>query len=83
MDTDDSHGEAIAVVLNIGNRHATKQMFIGEKKRGRRFTDLLEFAWGEVEIDEQGWGNFPLGPRSVSVWLDSQAVGRAEVERLV
>lgn len=82
LDRDGSHGEALAVVLNIGTRYAKKRMFVGEKKKGRRFTDLLEFAWGEVEIDERGWGEFPVGPRSVSVWLDGQAVGRAEVDRL-
>lgn len=82
LDTDGSRGEAMAVVLNIGTRYVKKRMFVGEKKRGRRFTDLLEFAWGEVVIDEEGWGEFPVGPRSVSVWLDSQAVGRVEVEKL-
>lgn len=82
LETNGSHGESMAVVLNIGTRYAMKRMFVGEKKGGRRFTDLFEFAWGEVEIDEQGWGDFPVGPRSVGVWLDREAVGRTEVEKL-
>lgn len=73
-----SHNEGLAVMLNIGTRYRHKRMFVGESKRGKIFTDFLEFAWGEVVIDEKGWGKFPVGPRTVGVWLDVEAVGRRE-----
>lgn len=82
IDGSGTKSESMAVVLNIATRHAKKRMYVGERKRGGRFTDILEFAWGEIEIDDQGWGDFPVGPRSVGVWLDSRAAGRAEVDRL-
>jgi len=77
-----SKQEGLAVVLNIGTRHTSKRMFVGEGRRGQRFTDLLEFAWGEVVIDRDGWGEFPVGPRTLGVWLDSQAVGRENIDEL-
>ena len=79
---DKGKGEGLAVVLNIGSRHAMKRMFVGEGRRGQRWTDLLDFAWGEVVIDGAGWGDFPVGPRSLSVWLDGQAVGREKCDEL-
>lgn len=77
-----SKREGLAVIVNIGTGYAVKKMFVGTERRGQRFTDLLGFAWGEVEVDEEGWGVFPVGPRSVCVWLNSQAVGREKVEGL-
>lgn len=77
-----SKGEGLAVVLNVGTRYATKRMFVGTERRGQTFTDLLDFAWGEVVVDREGWGVFPVGPRSVSVWLNREAAGREKVEEL-
>lgn len=76
-----SRGERMAVVLNIGPTSARKRMSVGVRDRGRIFTDLLELAREEVKIDGQGWGEFPVGLRSVGVWLDSRAIGRSEVEK--
>lgn len=78
----ESKREGLAVVLNIGSRHAMKRMFLGETRRGQRLMDLLEFAWGEVVIDGEGWGEFPVGPRTMSVWLNIQAAGREKIDEL-
>ena len=72
----------MAVVLNIATRHASKRMCVGKGNAGRKFVDLLGFAWGEVEIDRHGWGVFPVGPRSVGVWLDKQSFDLAEIDQL-
>lgn len=57
--------------MNVGRHHA-----------GETWTDILRWAWGGVVIDEQGWGVFPVGPRSVSVWVWERAEGRARVDAL-
>lgn len=82
VDGGQSKLEGLAVVLNIGDRYAKKEMFVGKERRGQKWTDLLDFAWGEVDINEDGYGIFPVGPRSVSVWLNCQAVRREQVDEL-
>ena len=81
-DCTSSKGEGLAVVLNIGTRYQYKRMFLGKKLRGRVFSDLLEFAWGEVRVDEDGWGDFPVGSRSVGVWVATDAIGREDFAKL-
>lgn len=82
VDGGQSKLEGLAVVLNIGDRYAKKEIFVGKERRGQKWTDLLDFAWGEVDINEDGYGIFPVGPRSVSVWLNCQAVRREQVDEL-
>ncbi len=58
--------------MNVGTQHA-----------GEHWTDLLGWAWGNVSIDREGWGLFPVGPRSVGIWVSEQAEGRAMVDACV
>jgi alpha-amylase len=60
-----------------------KRMNVGKQHAGEIWTDVLKRCWGEVVIDEEGWGDFGVGPRSVSVWVDKRAVGRQKVDGLV
>lgn len=57
--------------MNVGRHHA-----------GKRWTDILRWAWGTVVIDGDGWGSFPVGPRSVGVWVWEGAEGRRRVDGL-
>lgn len=82
LDCDSSQGEGLAVILNISTHYRHKRMFLGKAKRGKRLTDLLGFAWGEVQIDDEGWGEFPVGPRSVGVWLAADAMGRESLAEI-
>lgn len=66
--------------MNIGWEWRAEIMCVGAKHRGERWTDLLRMTWGVVEIDERGYGTFPVGPRAVSVWVDEKAQGRELVE---
>ena len=60
-----------------------KRMNVGKQHAGEIWTDVLKWCWGEVVIDEEGRGDFGVGPRSVSVWVDKRAVGRQKVDGLI
>lgn len=61
------NGQPIAVI--ISNDQATsKSMFVGPEWAGRDFSDYLGNSSQIVTIDDQGWGEFPVEEKSVSVW---------------
>lgn len=63
----DDDGQPIAVL--ISNDQATsKSMFVGPEWAGREFSDYLGNSSQIVTIDDQGWGEFPVEEKSVSVW---------------
>jgi alpha-amylase len=58
-------------------------MCAGKQHAGELWADVLGQAWGEVMIDDSGYGVFPVGPRGVSVWVHKEAEGRKMVESFV
>ncbi|KAH6637162.1 glycoside hydrolase superfamily [Chaetomium tenue] len=78
-----SGGHGLAVVMTNAWEYATKSMFVGRHHAGEAWTDLLRWCPGQVVIRDDGWGDFPVGHRSVAVWVNTQADGRAEVDTLV
>ena len=46
-----------------------KRMFIGEEFAGEIFIDSLSNCENEVVIDNEGYGNFNVKSKSVSVWI--------------
>jgi alpha-amylase len=78
-----SGGHGLAVVMTNSWEHATKSMFVGRHHAGETWTDLLKWCPGQVVIRDDGWGDFPVGHRSVAVWVNAQADGREEVDTLV
>lgn len=57
-------------------------MFVGQKHARERWKDILGWEDREVVIDAGGFGNFPVGHRSVGVWTDERAPGFDMVSRL-
>ena len=45
-----------------------KSMEIGSDWAGQTFYDILGNCSDTVTIDEDGWGDFPVSEKSVSVW---------------
>ena len=43
-------------------------MFVGQEWANQTFVDLLENNQGQITIDEEGYGQFPVSAASVSVW---------------
>ncbi|KAF7904752.1 hypothetical protein EAF00_002086 [Botryotinia globosa] len=64
-----------AVVLSNAGP-GEKRMFVGEMHAGEKWTDVLGWEQGEVEIGEDGWGVFKCPGTSVSVWVNAEAEGR-------
>jgi len=66
---DDEHpGSGIAVLLsNTAERE--KNMEVGKQFSGRFFVDKLGHVQEQVQINEEGWGNFKVSGGSVSVWV--------------
>lgn len=57
----------LAVVISNANANH-KRMFVGQEWAGREFSDYLGNLAATVTISEDGWGEFPVAERSVSVW---------------
>ena len=73
----------MAVILNNGWCFAKKAMYVGRQCAGQQWTDIMDWAWGEVIIDENGIGVFPVGHRSMGVWVNGKAEGRTKLNRLI
>jgi alpha-amylase len=78
-----SGGHGLAVVMTNAWEYASKAMFVGRHHAGEVWTDLLKWCPGQVVIDADGWGLFPVGHRSVAVWVNSRATGRDVVDSFV
>jgi alpha-amylase len=64
---DDQHS-GCAVVISNGN-NGNKTMEIGKRYAGKIFIDMLGKNPAEVQINEDGWGEFFANGGSVSVWI--------------
>ena len=60
-------GQPIAVLIS-NDQAASKSMLVGTEWAGREFSDYLGNSSQIVTIDDQGWGEFPVEEKSVSVW---------------
>lgn len=60
-------GQPIAVLIS-NDQAASKSMLVGSEWAGREFSDYLGNSSQIVTIDDQGWGEFPVEEKSVSVW---------------
>ena len=65
---DEQHSGCAVVISNsdAGN----KNMEIGKRYAGKKFIDKLEKRNEEVQINEDGWGNFFAAAGSVSLWIE-------------
>ena len=60
-------GQPIAVLIN-NDQATSKSRLVGTEWAGREFSDYLGNSSQIVTIDDQGWGEFPVEEKSVSVW---------------
>lgn len=56
---------AVTISNDVAN---SKTMEIGSDWAGQTFHDILGNCSDTVTIDEEGWGDFPVSEKSVSVW---------------
>lgn len=63
------NGQPIAVILT-NDQANSKRMYVGENWAGKEFKDYLGNNPSTVIIEEDGWANFPVVEKSVSVWSE-------------
>lgn len=67
------HGETkikrsgCAVVIS-NKEESSKKMFVGEARSGEEWVDFTNTRKEHVKIGEDGYGDFPVNAKSVSVW---------------
>lgn len=61
------NGQPIAVILT-NDQANSKRMYVGENWAGKEFKDYLGNNSSAVIIEEDGWADFPVAEKSVSVW---------------
>jgi alpha-amylase len=66
---DEMEKSGCAVLLSNGDK-GFKKMEIGTKHAGKVFIDCLGKFQGEVQIDQDGFGEFHCMPGTVSVWTE-------------
>ena len=66
--TKDNKKSGIAVVIsNAGD--GEKRMYVGKQHAGEDFIDVLDNCGDIVVIDNDGFGNFKVKGKSVSIWI--------------
>lgn len=63
------NGQPIAVILT-NDQANSKRMYVGENWAGKEFKDYLGNNPSTVIIEEDGWADFPVVEKSVSVWSE-------------
>lgn len=56
-------------------------MDVGKEHAGETWTDLLGWTQGEVNVNEDGWGEFKCPGGSIGIWTSKDARGRNEFEK--
>lgn len=74
------HPFGLACILSNGGA-SYKRMYVGHRHAGELWTDILGWRNEAVLINNYGYGVFPVAAMSVSVWVNSQAEGRKEINR--
>ncbi|RMZ77870.1 hypothetical protein DV738_g4198, partial [Chaetothyriales sp. CBS 135597] len=78
-----SDGAGLAVLLNSSWEYRWKKMSVGKGHAKEKWSDVMGWAWGDVTIDEFGFGLFPVGPRAMGIWVRKDARGREKMNRLL
>ena len=66
---DEDHPGSLAVVISTGDA-ATLRMAVGVDQAGKIYHDLTGASEAEITIDEEGFGNFEVGPGDMSCWAE-------------
>lgn len=61
------NGQPIAVIIS-NDQANSKRMYVGENWAGKEFKDYLGNCSESVTIENDGWADFPVAEKSVSVW---------------
>lgn len=71
LEGDEEHLSSGLATLITNQGEAEKRMYVGENHQGEKWIDALNNCQQEIWIDDQGYGNFKVVEKSVSVWVSS------------
>ena len=63
------HPGSLAVIISTGDA-ANLRMFVGQDQTGKTYKDITGASPNEINIDDEGWGRFEVGPGDVSCWVE-------------
>lgn len=66
---DDDHPGSLAVVVSTGDMGELR-MKVGEDQAGKIYVELTGDNANEIEIDEEGYANFEVGPGTLTCWAE-------------
>lgn len=69
LEGDEEHLQSGIAVVISNNGDGNKRMYIGTQNSGEIYIDAMNNCTEEILIDEQGYGNFNVKNKSVSVWV--------------
>lgn len=68
---DEEHKGKLAVLISTGDMN-TLTMNVGQDQAGKTYIDYMGNNQAEIVIDEEGNGEFQVGPASISCWIEKQ-----------
>lgn len=66
---DEKHPKKLAVLISTGDM-ATLKMFVGKEEAGKIYKEYTGDNSNEIIIDEEGFGEFEVGPGTITCWSD-------------
>ena len=66
---DENHNKKLAVLISTGDM-ATLRMFVGEEEAGKIYKEYTGDNLNEVTIDDEGFGEFEVGPGTITCWSE-------------
>ena len=66
---DEAHNKSGLAVVISDKRDGSKRMYVGENLSGKKFIDVLGHREEEIEIDNEGYGDFLVTGGSASVYV--------------
>ncbi len=81
MEGDDEHSDSGLAVVLTNRTGGMKRMEVGARHTGEKWIDAMGICGQEVEIDENGFGEFTCADGSVSIWV-KENVEDLVIERL-
>lgn len=65
----EEHPNKAAIVISSGDMNTLK-MFVGIEEAGKVYVDYMGNNEAKLTIDQEGYGDFMVGPGSISVWIE-------------
>lgn len=66
---DENHPHKSAILISIGDMTSIK-VFLGEKEADKVYADYTGNNSNKIQVDQEGYGLFEVGPGSISVWVE-------------